>query len=153
MCVQFTLSIFYVMLHVKVFKIFFGLKSKGHPIEALHKALHETLLRHWSCTTETIHWRRNFRQLQWRSNAVGQLCVCVCVCVSACRCVSIEMTFRVDIWLADSFCCYLHCRIVCGAGYTKRSNVRPSVRLSVPSIDSSSGVRRVCSSAPCGQEI
>jgi len=30
---------------------------------------------------------------------------------------------------------------------------RPSVRLSVPSFDRSSGVRRVCCWAPCGQEI
>ena len=43
----------------------------------------------------------------------------------------------------------------------KRSSIRPSVclsvclslRLSVPSINSSSGVRRVCCWAPCGQEI
>ena len=34
----------------------------------------------------------------------------------------------------------------------KRSSVRPSVRLAVPSFDSSSGVRRV-SRETCGQEI
>ena len=35
----------------------------------------------------------------------------------------------------------------------KLSSVRPSVRLSVPSIKSSNGVRLVCCSAPCVQEI
>jgi len=35
-------------------------------------------------------------------------------------------------------------RIVCGAVSMQRSSVRPSVRLSVPSIDSSNGGRRVC---------
>ena len=44
-------------------------------------------------------------------------------------------------------------RIVCGAASTKRSNVRPSVRLSVLSINSSSGVRRVCCLALRGQDI
>jgi len=40
----------------------------------------------------------------------------------------------------------------CLAGSMKRSSVRLSVCLSVPSIDSSSGVRRACCWAPRGQE-
>jgi len=43
--------------------------------------------------------------------------------------------------------------IACGAGPMKRSSVRPYVRLSVPSINSSSAVRRVCCWAPRVQEI
>ena len=43
-------------------------------------------------------------------------------------------------------------RIVWTAESMERSGVRPSVRLSVLSIDSSNGGRRVCYWAPCGQE-
>ena len=44
-------------------------------------------------------------------------------------------------------------RTACGAESMQRSCVRPSVRPSVPPIDSNSGVRRVCCWAPCGQGI
>jgi len=39
------------------------------------------------------------------------------------------------------------------AGYMQRSGVRPSVRLSVPSVDRCSSVRRVCCWAPRGNPV
>ena len=44
-------------------------------------------------------------------------------------------------------------RIVCGAGSIKRSGVRLSVSQSVPSVERSSGVRRVYCCAPYVQKI
>ena len=48
---------------------------------------------------------------------------------------------------------YWCCHIVCRAGSMERSDVSPSVRPSVPSINSSNGGRRVCCWALCVQEI
>jgi len=59
-------------------------------------------------------------------------------CVLVFRAITLRrvITVRVQIVAAA--------RIVRRAGSMKRSSVRPSVRLSVPSFDRSSGVRRVC---------
>ena len=55
------------------------------------------------------------------------------------------------IWQLDSL--FDTVRIVCGAGSIKRSGVTPSVCQSVPSVECSSDVWRVCCWAPYAQKI
>ena len=55
------------------------------------------------------------------------------------------------IWQLDSL--FDTVRIVCGAGSIKRSGVRLSASQSVPSVERSSGVRRVCCWAPYAQKL
>ena len=63
----------------------------------------------------------------------------------------IQWGWASEIWQLDSL--FDTVRIVCGAGSIKRSGVRPSVSQSVPSVERSSGVRRVCCWAPYAQKI
>jgi len=44
-------------------------------------------------------------------------------------------------------------RPVCGAGFVKRSRVRLSVCLSVPSLDSKSGMRAFAAERPAGRDV
>ena len=132
MCIQFTLSIFYVMLHVKVFKFFFVWNRRG----TLSKLCTRPCTKRCYATGHVPQKRSTGVVIfDSFSGAVTQSVNCVCVCV--CFCVS--LCFDRNDLSCRHFACWFVLQLFT-LPHSMRSRIyetvqRPSIRPSVCPID------------------